>query len=143
MSTVSGRTLTDSVIGVLTDADLVVGDGVAPDDGGWQGAPGQSAFVPFAVVHAVAGGSTDGPLGEPDEFGESLIHVTGVGSTREQAEWVADVARSALITPGAVAQAGRSVSIVRVDSLGGCRRDDDPEPPEWLTGDRFRIFTTT
>jgi len=31
---------------------------------------------------------------------------------------------------------------VDVDMLGGSRREDEVQPPEWVAVDRFRIYTT-
>jgi hypothetical protein len=142
MGVVANRVVTDALIAELEAADLAVGDGEQPTGSGWQGAAGLSSFVPYAVVHALAGGNTDGPISAPDDDADSLYQITGVGATREQAEAVGDVARVALCAPGALTVTGRSVCIVRVDVLNGCRRDDTVEPVVFITTDRFRVTTT-
>lgn len=146
MGVVVARTQTAAVVAALTAAGLNVGVGEEPAGSGWSGAPGQSTFRPYAVLWPVTGGHTDGTLLHPDEDAQTLVQVTGVGSTVEQAEWVSDVARAALIAPGAVditdPDDTRVVQAVTVDALGGVRRDDDVTPPLWLTADRFRVIST-
>ena len=142
MGVVQGRTLTDALVAVLTAAGLLVGDGAQPAGSGWQGEPGLSQFVPYCILHAIPGGITDGTIANPDEDAQNLHQATCVGATRQQAEWVADVARGALTAPQAVTVAGRFVAIVSVDQLGGCRRDETVEPVVWMTADRFRVLST-
>lgn len=146
MGVVVARTQTAAVAAALDTAGLLVGVGTEPADSGWAGAPGQSLFRPYAVLWPITGGSTDGTLLHPDEDAQTLYQVTGVGSTVEQAEWVSDVARTTLTTPGAVditdPSDTRVVQTVTVDTLGGCRRDDDVVPPLWVTADRYRVIST-
>ena len=146
MGVVVARTQTAAVLAALTTAGLNAAVGRDPANSGWTNAPGQSTFRPYAVVWPVPGGSTDGTLAHPDEDAQSLYQVTGVGSTVEQAEWVADVARIALLAPGAVEITDpsdtRVVQTVTIDTLGGCRRDDDVDPAVWITADRFRVLST-
>jgi hypothetical protein len=141
MATVSSRTLTDAILAVLDDAGLTVGDGMQPDGSGWQEPRGVASFVPYAVLHNI-GGRADGPIDDPSADALSTYQVTGVGATREQAEWVADTARQALLPPGAIESDDCTVQLVTVDRFGGCRRDDTVEPVVWMTSDRFDIQTT-
>lgn len=142
MGVVANRLVTDAVIAALITDDLEVGDGEQPAGSGWQGAVGLSSFVPYAVVHSLAGGRAGGSLSAPFDDADSLYQITCVGATREQAEAVGDRARAALVAPGAVTLSGRSVCIVSIDVLNGCRRDDTVEPVVFITTDRFRIITT-
>jgi len=137
----SARAVTDGVLAALDAAGLLVGDATAPAAGGWQGAAGQSQFTPYVVVHPLPGGRLAGTIAHPNETAKLVFQVTAWGSTREQAEWAADGARSALLASGAVTEAGRSVFSVTVELLAGCWLDDTVRPALHRTGDRFAVTT--
>lgn len=128
MTVASQREHTDGVIAKLVAAGLVVGDGEAPD-----------AEPPYAVVHSIPGGSATGSIEEPHEDGELVYQVTCVGTTREQAEWVAD--ESMVLLEGITVE-GRSIPFVDLDTLSGARRDTTVTPALWICTPRFRIKTT-
>jgi L-alanine-DL-glutamate epimerase-like enolase superfamily enzyme len=141
--TVASSALTDALLDLLRDADIVTGDGdkaAGAGSAGWQGTRTQSAFVPYVVLYPIEGGRTYGPLSDNTDA-DSLYQVTGVGSTRRQAELVADAARAALDGSHPDID-GRSVMLVTVDMLGGARRDDTVQPAVWITTDRFRVMST-
>jgi len=137
----AARTTTDAVIEALTDADLVVGDGVKPDAGGWQGVPEQSDFVGYVTVHSLSGGVTRGPIEGINDDAEAPYQFSAVGHTRAQCEAMSDLAREAVLNASLTVD-GKSVILVTVDMLGGARRDDIEQPPVWLAVDRYRVFTT-
>lgn len=146
MGVLIARTQSAAMLAALEAADLLVGDGEEPAGSGWADGPGLSQFRPYAVLWGLPGGSTGGTLANPDEDAQTLYQVTCVGSTREQAELLGDRARVALTTPGAVVITDeddtRTIQAVRLDQLGGCRRDDDIQPVLWFTGDRYRVLST-
>lgn len=141
MTWVSGRVLTDAIIAALAAAPCDVGDGEKPTGAGWQGVPDQSQFAPYLVLHPVSGGTTDGTLAASDDDAASLYQLTAVGATREQAEWAADEGRDVMLGV-AITVSGRSVAQVRVDMLGGARRDDTVQPSVWMAVDRYRVVST-
>lgn len=143
MSDFSGRLLTDAIIAALTAAGLTVGDGEKPSAGGWSGPAGQSTFAPYVVVYPLVGGSTSGTIAAPDADATPLYQLTSVGGTRAQAEWAADKARTVMLSTSWWGDAdGRKVIQVRVDMLGGARRDDLDQPPLWYSPDRYGVYTT-
>ncbi len=129
-----GRVLTDAIIAALEAAGLNVGDAVRPDDA--------TATAGYVVVYGLGGGTTDGPVGNPEDDAAALYQLTSVGHDRKQAEWVADKARQVLLAATLTLTGGRKVLRVGVDMLGGVIRDDDVAPPIWYSPDRYRIFTT-
>lgn len=139
------RETTDAIVEVLTAGlaphGFVVGDGEAPNAGGWTGQKGQSRYVGYAVVHPLIGGVTDGPIGSPDEDARPTYQINCVGASRAHAEQVCDVVRDVLLSVP-LTIAGRAVQRVTVDFLGGSQRDDTVQPAVWFTSDRFRVFTT-
>lgn len=137
----NGRLVTDAIIANLVAASMRVGDGEKPVAGGWTGAPGQSAFAGYVVVHPLPGGITDGSLDEPDADGYPIYQMSTFGATRAQCEAIADAVRDVMLDEPLVL-ASRKVMQVRIDMLGGARRDDAIQPPEWHGVDRYRIVTT-
>lgn len=132
-----GGAVTTALIDLLEDAGLLVGDGTAPATGGWTKNKGD--FQGYVVLHALPGGVTDGSIDSPDEHAEPVYQVSGHGATRAQAELVADTARAALLTDPLVVS-GRTVAQVSIDMLGGCRRLDDLQPPQWQSVERYRVL---
>lgn len=137
----SGRTLTDAIVFALTSAGLAAGDGEAPEDAGWQGAPANSDFVGYVVVYELSGGTADGPIGTPDADAETLYQLTSVGRDRRQCKLVADQARNVLMS-AQMSITDRTVMRVSIDMLGGTIRDDDVQPSVMYSPDRYRILTT-
>lgn len=142
MSTVQTRLVTDAILEMLNTTPVLIGDGAPPHGGGWV----NTRFTPYANLHHIAGGITDGPVTGPDDDAELIYQITAVGSTREQCEWVADVTRTAMLAAvETITILGREVLNIGVDMLGGSRRDDSlgpAEPAVWMGVDRFRVVTT-
>ena len=122
------RDHTNGIISAL-EAELVVGDAVAPD-----------VDPPYAVVYPVPGGSTSGTLADPDDDAVFVYQVTCVGKSREQAEWIADKVLQLL--QAGVTGPGRRVLRVSPDMHGGIQRDDQVTPPVFASFPRFRIIST-
>lgn len=133
--------VTDAVVAALEDAGLTVGDGEKPAGAGWAGQPGQSAYAPYVVVYSMLGGTTEGPMDDPNADARSVVQLTSVGGSRRQAEWLGDRARAALMS-GSLAVAGRKVALVLIDVLGGAVRDDDSDPAIYYVPERYRILST-
>lgn len=123
------REHTDAVIAALQATGLTVGDSQAP-----AGAP------PYGVVYPISGGDSYGTLGDRNGDAELVYQVTCVGSSRKQAEWVADKALGLLA--GFAAPTGRSVPLVALESMPGIQRDDEKSPPLFYATPRFRVFST-
>ena len=136
---VQTRDVTDAIVALLEGESLSVGDGKKPPDAGWQGDPGTSSFVPYVNVHPLSGGVTDGTITDPDDDADSLYQLTCVGGTREQAEWISDKARTAMLQPQALSVPGRTINRVGVDMLGGVRQDNSVEPVVFMGIDHFRV----
>lgn len=139
MSIHQTRPVTASIVAALTNAGLTVGAGVAPTGVGGDCASG--TWRPWVVVYPLRGGDLDGSIGLGQEDAAALYQLTCVGATQEQAEWVADTARTALLSASLTAP-DRAVVLVTVDELGGSTRDDDAQPPVWFIADRYRLLTT-
>jgi len=122
------RTHTDAVITRLQALGVTVGDAQAP-----TGNP------PYVVVYPVTGGDTYGPLGAQNDDAELIYQVTCVGTSRQQAQWLADKAMGLL---SGITVTGRSLPLVTVETVPGVMRDDDVQPPIFWAAPRFRLFST-
>ena len=137
-----GTHTTAIVAALASGAGVAVGDGQRPDGGGWQGAEGHSPFAGYVVVYPISAGF-DGPLADTHADSAAVWQTTCVGATRQQAQHIADTARSWLLANGrTVTIAGYGVAQVAYDGGGDVRRDDTTKPPLFYAVDRYR-FTTT
>lgn len=140
MSLANPRTHDDAFVEALVDAGLVVGDGGNPTDPyGWQGAPGHSDFIPYAIVYPLTQ-DFDGSLGCPDTDSDFGWQVTCVGATRQQCDWVRNAVNEALIGQHLTVD-GRVVHRVRADGGAGTRRDDTTQPPLFIATPRFAALS--
>lgn len=119
------RTLTDAVISTLEAGSLTVGD-----------ASGEGLTAPYVVVYPIAGETYDGTLGTGGaswSLTDKPFQPTCVGTTREQAEWLADKVRDLLI-------ADTSMFRARPIGGGGTVRDDTTGSPAlFLAFPRFSM----
>ena len=121
------RLHTDAVIAALETAGLTVGDAKVPN-----------APLPHAIVYPIPGGDRSGSLANPYEDAEFVFQVTCVGTSREQAQWLADKAEAIL---DGVTVTGRTIH-PSPDSNPGVFRDDDVTPPVFYCTPRYRLKTT-
>jgi hypothetical protein len=136
-----GAELTAALIAMLQADGWAVGDAEAPDDAGWQGTPGASAFVPYVDVWPTPGGIADGTMSDPyaDVQPDYIIRVWG--ATRAQCEAVNDRVWYRMLTTHLVLD-GRQVQLVAPEVLPGAVREDVGQPPLWYAPGRWRISTT-
>lgn len=126
------RELTTAVVSVLASAGLNVGRAVAPSD--------IPAGAGWAVVYPLTGGLSSGTLDNPNDDASVLYQITSVGRNAEQAEWVMDTVRWAILGANYTLN-DRTVVLVGIDMFGGVERDDDVQPPLFYAKDRFRFMT--
>jgi hypothetical protein len=121
MARAQRRPVVDAFIAVLEGISLggsntlQVGDGSDPNH-----------EKPYAVVTVVPGGQHEGPMDDLNADEEIRIQVTGIGETREQADWVCDKARLALTREAMdteLASASRKILSLDLD-FGFIARDD-------------------
>lgn len=141
MGDISTSSITAALLERLAETGVLIGDGMQPKGSGWQGAPGSSAFVPYIVLHTNIPSRVEGTLADANEDIEFEFQPTCVGATREQAGWVADQAREAILGESIVIP-NRYAMLVTVDQLMGPRRDDATEFSVFISTDRFCIYVT-
>jgi len=125
----ASRIHTDAVIAALEDAGLTVGDAEAP-----------SSPPPYVVVYPILGGAIYGVMLKPHREAELLYQVTCVGLDRQQAEWLQDKARAALL--GGLTVTGYQADHVVPDLVGGVTREDEGATTLFVAREQYRIFTT-
>jgi hypothetical protein len=143
--------------GVLTDhvldtfeaqvTDVLVGDGIAPEAGGWsKGQPDVDVFVPYAVL-AFGGAaprvSQEMTLGKATETWLASYQVRYHGGSRAQVDWTATKIRAAVesLLKSSFGVEG-SVVWIQWQSLGGVSRNDAVNPPIWTASDNFTLHCT-
>jgi hypothetical protein len=137
--------LTDAILTQLATSGELIGDGIAPLDGGWlQGQPNQSIFVPYTVL--VSNGSNpvidglDGNLDWAVNF--SLRHF---GGARKQVDWVANKTRVAIDANGLHKSTFGTTQVYKIidiqwQNLGSVSRVDTVNPAFWQSFDTVRFI---
>lgn len=133
MTVAAGRPHTVAVISAIRaeatarSSPLLVGQGERPAGSGWQGEPGRTKYIPYAIVYPFPG-RPDGDLADPSRYLDYSVQVTCVGSTSEASEAAMDLAKAALVD--------RPLSVPDRFSYRGqlitdqpSTRDDDVAPP--------------
>ena len=137
--------LTDALITrVTTGSAQLVGDGIAPEGGGWAtGQPNKGIFVPYIVVVSQgARVSTENFTGFMDW--RVTWSTRNFGGSRKQVDWVAQKSRESIdsINKTLFGESGDQYKIINVewDSLGAVQRIDTVNPPFWQTFDSFALI---
>lgn len=132
---------TTALVALLQAADVVTGDATAPTVRyGWQGTPGRSTFIPYAVVYELDQ-SFDGTLGCPDSDSDFSWQVTCIGATRADCGTVRHAVNTALVG-ASLTVSGRSVPRIRADGGAAVRRDDSVTPALFISTPRFAAWST-
>lgn len=138
--------LTDYLITQLTSAGLLVGDGEAPDAGGWDDDPNlpTSSYIPYVVLNPMAAAEPTGPLGDTSADFRVPYSVTAAGISRKQVETYADIGRKKItdLTRVVIQLSGENWKIqqARANSIGGVVRSDTVEPSEFTQSDVVIVY---
>lgn len=122
---------------------ILVGDGRAPEAGGWSGAqPGQGDFVPYTALFtgpAAPDGKQAISLGEAQDW-LCRYQLRHAGGLRSQADWIADRSRQAWDRQGEIrldlgGPPQWKAYRFTVASMGAVTRNDTVDPPYWEVTD--------
>ena len=137
--------LTAYLISVISPA-IMVGDAVAPAEGGWDDDPNDpsSSYVPYVVMTPQTSGEASGSLGDSNFDHQLPYSFTFYGVSRDQVEFYADKGRD-LITNLARERVQLSdgewkVQQTRCTSIGGVARTDNSEPSEFAQTDVIVLY---
>lgn len=139
--------VTALVLSRYADELLPVGDGVAPEAGGWaSGQPGVSVFVPYAVVGFGGGAVADTSLCSNGRTWRLSYDLRYWGGSRRQCDWAATTGRRQV--DGCHRESfvdettGRSWLVygLRWAGLGSVSRYDQTDPPFWQARDVLELM---
>lgn len=126
----------------IKDHGVLVGDHVAPKEGGWvQGQPGTSAFVPYTVVFTGPVTITQSTFMPGGYDARMTITTRSFGATREQADSISYLVREALAEKKPDA-GGFRTNLLWPTNIGAADRLDDVDPKMWRVVDTFSAECT-
>jgi hypothetical protein len=135
----------DSISSLVTGtAKPLVGDGAAPDDGGWlQGQPGDGVFRPYVVVVSGGGAPRYQDLSSFSPQWAVSYSLRSFGGSRKQCDWMAHLSRQAILT--VVGGNVNNWSIIGLEwaSLGPVSRQDATAPPTWQVFDNVTLVVSS
>ncbi|MFI7113958.1 hypothetical protein ACIBK9_47110 [Nonomuraea sp. NPDC050227] len=122
---------TDAVVEAIAAIPMLVDRAKLPSGAGWQGTPGSSSFVRYAVVYPFPG-TPEGNTAEPYEYLNYQAQISIFGATATQAERGFDDVNAALIGRR-LDVAGRSTYPVQAPpGQRPLRRDDSLPTPVYM-----------
>jgi hypothetical protein len=138
------RPVTAAFIELLETTGLPIGDHVAP---------GEVAGKPWAIVYSIPGGALrDDNLAAVEKGTDLVYQVTSVGRRRDQAEWMADRARTTVIartssgftTAWPMMTGAEAADRQLLGGLGGAEPSGKAPHQVWSVAERFliRLFRT-
>lgn len=127
------------------DPRIEVGDGIAPEAGGWTGGqPGEGDFKPYVVLSTgPATKKVQETLGLQSTSWAATYSLRHVGALRQQADWCADMVRRELNDLKVKAiDLGGPWRILRTEymSLGPITRNDSTDPAYWELTDSVSLW---
>ncbi len=137
-----GQLTSQVVMALGSESRQLVGDGIAPQGGGWlSGQPNVSAFVPYGVVLFQGASLADPALryAEQVRAWETQWRVSSYGGSREQCDWVATLMREGVDDCIGQVFGAYRVSMASWRSLGSMNRSDAIDPPLWSVSDSFTL----
>jgi len=138
--------LTDHLVDYLSTGGIVIGDGVAPDAGGWDGPSDgdTSSYAPYATIIPGTSGDATGPIGQSIADATVPYIVTGYGLSRRHVERYMDKIAGVLVaidrTMVVLGDSSWKVQQARRDSVGGVSRNDSIEPSEFSQSDVYIVY---
>ena len=138
--------LTDLVLAHLGTANVLVGDGVAPAEGGWlSGQPGAGVFRPYATL--VVTGGVPAALGLDSDFPAWAVgfSLRSFGGSRSQCDAQAALARGAMegLQQETFGAAAWVIAGVQWQALGAMVRVDASSPPFWQVFDTLALVCSS
>lgn len=113
---------------------------------GWQGKPGESTFLPYRALYPLPGGifygEDLGTLGAPYDDASLVWQVTHVGATARQCEALTDNTNELLIGQPLTVPDRFVMQLYADMAGGGVRRDDEIQPPVFISSPRYRADST-
>lgn len=137
--------LTSYLIDQLDDV-ILIGDGEAPKDGGWDDDPNvpDSSYSPYVVIRALTSQEATGSYGDSNSEVVAPYSFSVYGVSREQTEFYADKVRQTIVdlarTVVVLGPSQWKIQQARVNSIGGIDRNDQTEPSEFSQTDVVTMY---
>jgi len=138
--------LTTLLVDAVRADGIMVGDGVAPDEGGWNDDPNvpTSKYIPYLMLNPMPVADPTGPLGDSAADFRVPYSVMASGISRKQTEFYADKGRKVLVelerTVVTLNGGDWKIQQVRANSIGGMVRTDNTEPSEFTQTDVVTVY---
>ena len=123
------------------DPALMIGDGVAPTEGGWTGGtPNTGSFAAYSVLSFTGAAPANPDVNSADPEWATRWALNSHGGSRAQADWMAYQVRKRILT--ALKQTFAEDDVFKIiaiswNSLGAMVRNDQVDPPYWSTSDNL------
>lgn len=137
--------LTNYLISQLSPV-ILVGDGEAPPDGGWDDDPNlpTSSYVPYTVVRPLTAQEAEGSFGDSNSEIVTPYSFSVYGVSRDQTEFYADKVRQTTVdlarTVVVLGPSQWKIQQAKVNSIGGIDRSDQTEPSEFSQTDVVTLY---
>lgn len=131
-------------------ATLMIGDGVAPDEGGWDDDANKptSTYYPYGVLTPLTTPEASGSIAESNAYVIAPYSISYYGISREQLELMSDrgrevasnLGRSQHTLQGLNQSEVWKIMQARCNSIGGISRSDNVEPSLYTQTDVISIY---
>lgn len=135
--------LTDEFLAWYASAGLLVGDAIAPYEGGWtEGQQGVGSFVPYAVLGT--GSATTGQRTLcADSYEYSVNYSMGIyGESRRKTDQFSHEIHLQLLGRTGHRFFGYKIVELKVASFGAISRNDSTSPASWSQQDSVVVHLT-
>ncbi|MFI7448077.1 hypothetical protein ACIBQX_11315 [Nonomuraea sp. NPDC049714] len=122
---------TNAVVAAITAVPMLVDRAKQPAGSGWQGTPGASTFVRYAVVYP-SPGIPDGNAAEPLEYLDYAAQINVFGATETQVEGATDDVRAALIGQRLTVSGRSTYRVQAAPGQAPIIRDDTVPTPVYM-----------
>ena len=142
------RGLTALILATLANhTSAPVGDADVPDEAyGPSGTPGEPGykFTPYSIVTPMSAGEGYGPISDTDSIFSFPYSVSSFGTTREQTEWIADMARNSFSSLRRQSFDGAdgtyTIMKCRLTMIGGIQKSGQTAPHVFGQTDTVTVF---
>ena len=143
MSILDRGAFTDLVLSWLRAGTLLVGDNIAPYEGGWlKGQPGDGGFVEYCVLSAGRVSAHPSRLCPGSRDYTLTYTLSSFTESRRSLDLLAHRGRLELVGKSKTIHVGYKITDVKVSSYGRIVRDDVTSPPLWSESDEIVLECT-
>lgn len=130
----------------LNTLSVLVGDGMAPDAGGWDDDPNDpaSSYAPYLVMTPLTSTDATGSIADSSTDITLPYSFSAYGVSRDQVEFYADECRQKIVNLSrsvvTLTDGNWKIQQARCTSIGGVARSDNVEPSEFSQTDVIVLY---